>query len=182
MLELPLWKEKRKALFISVVLSIHLPKNFLTWAWWSHGDSHPDVFGRDSYQSIKTERESICTVIAKSTHSLNVLWIYYKPISTHLSPGYTNNISASDFYICWSPALASLLCSVLPLKQVARYSFFFHSANIYWSHIYAKQCARILGNKDIASVAKYSWCPQRKRLLNQRWPCSRGHQSRVRKT
>lgn len=39
--------------------------------------------------------------------------------------------------------------------------------------LYTKYCAHFLGNKDIASVAKCSWSPQRKRLLIQRGPWNR---------
>lgn len=168
---------KRRGSFCQSLLSwVHAFKRrcFLTWPWWLRGDSHPDIFGLDSYHSIWVERESILMLTLKSMYSLNGLWIYYKHISTYLSAGYTNDLSAGVFHICLSPALASLLGSVLPLKQVARY-LIFHSANIYCSHIYARHGARILGDKDTASVAKCSSCPQRKGLLNQRRQCSRGH-------
>lgn len=44
---------------------------FITWHWWLHRDSHPDIFGLGSYHSIRVERESLLMLILKSVYSLN---------------------------------------------------------------------------------------------------------------
>lgn len=78
-------------------LSTFKRRCFLTWRWWLHRDSHPDILGLGSCHSVRLERKSLLMLTLKSVYSLHAFWIYYKYLSTHLSYGYTNNSSADDF-------------------------------------------------------------------------------------
>lgn len=65
--------ERRRGSF-SISLLFWVPtfkRCFLTWFWWLHRNSHPDIFELGSYHSVGVERENILTLTLRSVNSLN---------------------------------------------------------------------------------------------------------------